>query len=755
VGTTKHTLKIAIILFVTALFLSAQTILADALPTEEDIDSLAGNAKLTSDTFIQQSFNLRMQYEYSGRFLTEADKEHLYELAQDAGDKLQTIIEKQKSLKRQIEDYQGDDWDQKYGSTGLWRKLSADIYASKLNKFEIDYYLALASEHPQQEQTLHSILSEIDSFAKSSKQSGPNLTRGKMLAMLSQIKPSYKDAAVKEFEAFSVYSDVYRPTAAAIEEMKLLGSPDTNQLNILVKRLQSNWNESYLELVLSLMFLQRQCDPKGFEETVRSRPQTKDFVGSLALADLANRFGQKQIDNLGQISVFEAELAAQAAWKNETRNYKELLSRLSNTEKFKTPLILYVTATALAESSPAEAVALLVKAGKLQQQQKSNELNIEAGRIAEQAAQLAYNIFTEDLNNCPVILEAFDNYCTIAGEKIDEELEYLYTIILNSCGENTKNREVLEKIAGWPEGKLSSRAKLDLILQAMQKSTGEPNKMLEQLENFILSCRGQDETNSKLRAEAINIYCKTIFESKNKTSTEKMIETLTRAENTAGVNIDLLKAQTLQRLGKLDESARCMLSAIKDDSGSLAPAVSELLAEVVEKIDEFETQPANPDSLEIMENCKKLAQFCYSNLNDRQSGLFLAEISILAADKNREKLLEADNLLNKLASDGNDVDLLRCKARLACEKAEFDKASSLWAKIAEMQKNKSPQTYQENLQWWQAKYYELYCLSKCPQVKSGEILHTIEVLENSFTDIPPPWAENLKMLKQKLTDSGK
>ncbi|MBN1392693.1 MAG: hypothetical protein JW947_07805, partial [Sedimentisphaerales bacterium] len=411
--------------------------------------------------------------------------------------------------------------------------------------------------------------------------------------------------------------------------------------------------------------------------------------------------------------------------------------------------------TALAESSPAEAVALLVKAGKLQQQQKSNELNIEADRIAEQAAQLAYNIFAADSLDCAFAIEAFESYCTIAGEKINEELEYLYTIILNNCGENTKNREVLEKITGRPEGKLSSRAKLDLILQAMQtagdSASEQQRELLKKLDDFILSCGGRDENNSKLRAEAINIYCRTILESEDTASAEKVLETLTKAENTTGVNIDLLKAQALQRLGRLSESARCMLSAIEGDSGSLAPAVSELLAEVIEKIDDFK----DTNSPMTMENYKKLAQFCYSTLNDRQSGLLLAEISILAADKNRKKLSEADNLLSKLAADGNGIDLLRCKARLACEKTEFDKASSLWAKIAEMQKNKSPQTDRQNTKWWRAKYYELYCLSKCPQAKNGEILHTIEVLENSHADIPPLWSENLKMLKQQLAKSGK
>ncbi len=761
-GTTnKHTSKIVATLCMVVLFLSADTSLADAPPTEEVINSLVENAKLTADTFMQQSFKLRMQYEYSGKFLTSDDKENLYKLAKSTSDKLQTIIKKQETLKQQIEDYRSDDWDQRYGSTGLWRKLSADIYTTKLSKCKIDYYLALTSKHPQQDQILHLILSEIDALAKSNKQFSPNLIRGKTLALLAQTEPSYKDAAVREFEAFVVYSDIYRPTTAAIEKIKLLSRADTNQLNILVKKLQSNWQDRYLELILSLMFLQRQYDPEGFEKTVSLWPQTEDFIGSLILADLVNRISQRQTteENLEQISVFEAELAVQTAWKDETKNYKKLLSCLSNTEKLQTPLILYVTATTLAESSPTKAVNLLVKASKLQQQQKNDRLNIEPYKIAEQAARLAYNLFITDSLNCPLALQVFENYYTIAGEKIDEELEYLYTIILNNCGQNTKTKEVLEKIANRPAGNWRNKARLDLILQAMQNTRDgthqQQSEPLEKLGDFILSCHGQDKNSNKLRAEAITIYCQSLLESKDKTSAEKVLETLTKAETTGGINLDLFKAQALQRLARLDESTHHMLLAIQDDSGSLAPTVMELLAEVIEKIDEFETEPANPYSLQ-MENCRKLAQFCYLSLNNRQSGLFLAEISVFTADKNKEKLLEADKLLNNLAGEGKDanVDLLRCRARLFCEQVEFDKAARSWAKIAKIRKNKLPEANQQDWKWWRAKFYELYCWSKCPQTKKEEVLHTIEVLENSFTDIPPLWAEKLNSLKVTLAQAN-
>jgi hypothetical protein len=750
----KYTSKIATTLCMVVLFLPADTMLANPLPTEELINNLAENAKLTADTFMQQSFKLRMQYEYSGKFLTADDKENLHNLAKSTGDKLQTIVKEQETLKQQIEDYKGDDWENKYGSTGLWRKSAEDLFRTTFYKCEIDFYLALASEQPQRNEILHKILAQIDSMFSHALSNAVKLLKIKTLILLAETEPEYRTEAKNALYSLDM---IYPDTPCEfdirrqIQKIKFSDKISPDQVNKLTDYFFKIDCTDDFELILSLAILQLQSKQfEAFEKTASLWPQTKDFIGSLILSDLSHRIEQQQ--SLQQISIFEAELATQAAWKNETKNHKKLLSCLSNTEEFQTPLILYVTATTLTKSSPAEAVNLLVKASELQQQQKSDRLNIESCKIAEQAAQLAYNLFIADSLNCPLALQAFENYYTMAGGKIDEELEYLYTVILNNCSQDTKAKEVLEKIADRPAGNWRNRARLDLILQAIQKAGDtqeQKSEILKKLRDFILSCHGQDENNNELRMEAMTIYCQSLLESKDKISAEKVLEISTKAETTRGINLDLFKAQALQQLGRLDESAHYMLLAIQDDSGSLAPIVLELLAEVVEKIDEFETKPDNPYSLQIMENCKKLAQFCYSTLNDRQSGLFLAEISVFAADKNRENLLEADKLLNNLAADAQDedVDLLRCRARLLCEQAEFDEAARLWAKIARIQKNKLPEANQQSWKWWRAKFYELYCWSKCPQTKTEQVLHTIEVLENSFSNIPPLWTEKLNSLK--------
>ncbi len=755
----KYASKILTTICMVVFFLPAVACSADALPTAEDIKAAAENTKLTADTFMQQSFKLRMGYEYSGKFLTQADKENLRKLARSAGDNLAAIAEKQKELKQQIEDYQGNDWDERYGSTGLWRKLSNDLYITNLNKSEIDYYLALTVEQSPLNKTIMGVREQIISLDTAKRSANSQLLRAKILA-LAKIDSAWQILAIDLLDSLMARHEVVDQIyfQATIEKIKLTNLGKAEQLKLLADKLAQSSCSDDIELVLSLAFLQRRYTPEVFEKTLQIRPQVEDFLGTFILSDLSHKITQQQ--SIEQFSVFEAELAAQAAWKNEIKDYETLLSHLAGIEKFQTPLILYVAALVFAESSPTRTVNLLMKASKYQQQQKSDKLEMSACKIAEQATQLAYNLFIQDRRHCQPALEAFGNYHAMAGEKIDEELEYLYSIVLDNCGRVEKSKELLEEIADRPAGYWRNRAKLDLIGQAIEQgqasSRQQRSEVFEQLRELILNCRGQDKKNNKLRMEAINVYCQMLLELKEASSAQKVLDILAEAEATGGVNLNLFKAQALQQLGRLDESAHYMVFAIRVDSGSLAGVVRELLAEVIERIDEFETEPAGLYSVEMMENCKKLAKFSYLSLDDRQPGLFLAEISIFAADKDKGKLSAVEKLLNILAGDDrdDDVDFLRCQARLLCEQGKFERAAGLWAQVAEIRRRQMSSANQRSWKWWRAKFYELYCFSKLTQTKKENILHTIEVLENSFSDIPPLWAEKLNSLKQQCRSSG-
>ena len=744
---------------------------ANTLPTAEDINSLAEKARQTTDTFLQKSVQLRMSYEYSGKFLTQRDREKLHTLARSAGDQLQAIAESQRKIKQQIEDYQGDDWDNRYGSTGLWRKLSTDIYITNLAKCEFDYYLALTVEQSPLNKTLQDVRVQIISLDTAHSSANSQLLRAKILA-LAQIDSAWRTLAIDILNSLMARSSV--PDAiyfrAAIERIKLFSIGKLEALNSLAHKLsQSSCNNDF-ELILSLAFLQRQYNPQGFEKTVQTWPQIEDFLGSLALSDLANRIAQGQPTEqyLHQISIFEAELAVQAAWKNKTKEYKTLLGYLLGAEKFQTPLILYVAAIAFADSSPTEAVNLLIKASTLQSAiggQNSNRLNIEAHEIARQAAQLAYGINNQSPAYCRLAIEAFENYHAMAAEKIDAQLEYLYTVILNECGQTEKSILLLDKIAGRPGGRWRNRAKLDLITEAIQQSQSESrekrSELLKQLDNLITDCR-RNEDNSRLRTEVITVYCRLLLESKDKASAQKVLDVLTDAEIAINPNLSALKSNALRDLGRLDESAEYLAKICRTNNYEHVIEAEKLLLRIIDRFEQL--QHGTSDFTRLLKNSQTIARYCerislttYGLIPVGRARLYLAEILLVSASKDGHKLPQIEKLLNDLPSNSrsDNVDLVRCRARLLAAQGKFARAVRLWAQVAKIRKNESRETARRTWKWWRAKFYELDCCAKIPQTEKKYILHTIEVLENSFTDIPLLWAEKLNLLKQRCAPPRK
>ncbi|MCK4913231.1 MAG: hypothetical protein KAS69_01375 [Planctomycetes bacterium] len=675
---TSHIIK-AVVLF---LFVAANSVCA--APAADEINILAGNSKQIIDEFAQQSFELRIKYEYDNNSLTADEKRNLYQLAENAGNQLKLIAEEQQKLKKQIEDYQGSDWDEKYGSTNLWRNLSTQLYKTQLNKCHILFYLALTDKDSQKNKA-NELLAEINELEAIHNVANLQFIKAKTLALLAKSQPGYKPLAEKQFDLILASDNLPEPIffRATFEKIKLADKTKLEQLDELTQKLSQSNCADNLELALSLAFLQLKYDDKAIEKTFRIWPQIESIPGSIILADLSSQLKDEQAANkiLQTTSICKAELAAMAAWKNGAGNYRQMLDYFSKNRKFQTPLILYVTAVAFADSAPNKTVNLLLETSKLQQLQKNEKLNLTPAEIAEQATQLAYNLFNEEKINCSLAIEAFENYRTIANGKIDEKLEYFYTTILNSCGQTEKAEKLLQEIADSNCGNYNKTAKFELAIKASrQKQYDSPCQkalLLEQLANLITD--GND--------------CKYTIE------------------------------------------------------------IMEFVSKIVETIEQVQADCTNFAG--TIKNCKKLAEIYHNCCNSRQSSLMLTEINILTAQENQQELSKIQELLSSMeAPNSSEVNLIRCKARLSAEQGKFCKAAELWAELAQIHKTDSYATNQRSWKWWRAKFYELFYQAKCPQTQKTDILHTIEVIENSYTNIPQLWLEKLDTLKSQLNQEN-
>ncbi len=744
-------------------FLSEPVRAAKQIPAAEDINSLSTKSQKIYDDFLQQSFELRLKYEFNNKFTDKADSEKLYKLAKTASDELAGLEQEQRKLKQIIEDYESDDWDARYGSTGLWKKLSSRLYTTALSRAETDFFAAVSSAQRQRAIELcHKIIDRLDTLEEIYNSAYLHFIKARVYALLAKDDSLYKMLAKMEFDWLSERSDMAQSLAfrIRIERNKLPDEEKTDRLDIIEKELANSKCADDIELVLSLAFLNRKLGRNSnYEKILEQQPQAGDFVGSLLLSELAPQMSEREhfAKILQDITVFEAELVAKFLWKSETGQHTELLQSLAALEKFHTPLILYVTAIKSAETAPGKAIKLLIETSKLQKQKKSETLDIEAGQIAEQAAQFAYEMYIKGSVDCRCILEAFKNYNEISETETNEELQYYYVYVLSDCNRPEKSKQVLRNLANKNKGYWPGRAKLDLIKQDIETDRSEDkvisDELLTKLKNLINECKTEDKQLKQLKTEAIAIYCRLLLKRNDENSTQQVVDILTE-DNIDEPNLYAFKSTALQRLGHLLVSAEYLLKACQKNSCRYTHQAMLLLSEIIENIDTLQVQ--QDDFIQAAGNCRELAQICFGCLKDLQSGLFLAEISVFAANRNDDKLAEIEKLLDSLTAEASEqnIDIIRCRARLLTEQQKYEDAAKLWSQICRIRREQDFDSNTRSFQWWRAKYYELLCWSKSPKTEKQQVLHTIEVLENTFDNIPLLWAEKLKSLKQKCSNTS-
>jgi tetratricopeptide (TPR) repeat protein len=381
-------------------------------------------------------------------------------------------------------------------------------------------------------------------------------------------------------------------------------------------------------------------------------------------------------------------------------------------------------------------------------------LEITPTEIAAKAAHLAYTLPNQNQQNCPVVLEAFDNYISIAKGKLDCELQYFHTVVLTTCRKFQRAKTLLEQIAK-DEGKYSNRAALDLIKLDMRRPIRQlqrKQKVLEQLQNLIERCSDPNQMNQALRTEALGIYSSMLLESTDSTSANHVLDIIAEVDTVYDPNLLVFKPRALMHLGRLGESANYMAAICpKDHRNNHIFFAASLLGQIIDNIDRL--QQSTDDFPKIIKDCQTIARYCYKAATTtdglipvEQAGLYMAEISLF---ESRSRLSEIEKLLaiSSEAAPRPWPDFIRCKARLLMAQGKREEAAKLWAQLVEIHKDitKAPNARSEK--WWRAKYFQLHCSYTPASAKN--IIHTIDVLQSSFADIPVFWAIKFDSLKRR------
>ncbi|MGA2093804.1 MAG: hypothetical protein ABSH16_10415 [Sedimentisphaerales bacterium] len=648
-----------LLVFVASLLVFSAELFADDLPGYDEVNRLSQRAKQAADDFFNKTFEIRMRYEYAGRLTDPNDKVKILELAAQATAGLEQIANDQNNLKKQIEDYQGDDWEIRFGQTGLWRRLTADLKKTESEALEIN------------------AVSEITDETKSG---CPPL-------------------------AIRSGCDSIR---TAMQQIKCLGRCEPNELEAIAEALVKSECNNNPEMLLSLAILQNKYAPDKLKNTLFRNSQAAGVFGKILVESLSAD------PNLDLLNSATAELVA----------------------VYKTPDTLIVAGVAVAETEPQKTIKFFIESSALQFQKKETLLDIDAHATAEGAARLAYDNFTQNNIDCNLAVAAFDNYKLIASDRMSEEMQFNFGKILLDCGKTQNAVETFTKLADTSQSVWRDKATFQLIKIKINAGHGEES--LTQLQKLILNCTGQDKLKLQFRLEAMDLYCRTALGRDNNDSAAQVLALLDSAESTPDFPYDLYRAQATFRLGRLEDSARFMSKAVDANDDSLPPQAVSLLSEILDKIELWQQNAR--DFNEMLQNCANLAQFAHKSLNDRKTICILAEFSVIQKKDCPEPFSSIDE---------DDINTMRPIARLLVLQGNFERAARLWTKIVELRRNDLQSPNQKSYGWWQAKFYELECLTKLPAANLKDIHHIIEVLQSTYAEIPVPFAEKLDSLKQR------
>jgi uncharacterized protein Veg len=721
-------------LFLCGLCVLCGETLADTPPAEEDVNKFAQQAKQTYDDFLNHTFEIRMRYEYFGGFRDPCEKEQLRKISLESVNDLDGIVNNQLNLKQSIEAYPKDDWEMRFGQTGLWRRSAAQLLKTTLSRLEVQYYLALAFDQRGQTDILHQILTQLDTLGNLSNSPDWHLLKAKTLALLSKPEPTYTPLAKKELDFILAQKDIPCQVQfrAELEMIKLSG-----QFTALADKIAQTECKYDNEIYLASACLGHRFEPASIEKTVSLFSHIQNQFGKIVLDDLQQRYKKDGLADVNELPVtaYEAELAAGAAPGEGLRTYGPIFEQLITAPKFRTPALLFTVGQAVIETSPAKTTRLSIEASRLMKEKPDRMLSLSAAAMAKYAIAASGGRYKINSDDCPLKIEAYENYFSIADPNSDESfnhIEYDYSSVLDSCGRENQSKQLLEKIAAAPGG-YQNNAKFELITRQLQQAQtkAEKSPLIAQLADLISNIPSAASENHTILAEATILYCQTLIEDANAQSAQKVLDIL--VGNDSDPKFNLFKAQAFQQLGRLEESVRLMSQAIDTNDNSIAPQVVSLASEILDKI-ELLQQDAK-DFNQMLKNCVALAEFADKSAKSNQAAVVLAEISIL----NGKKISFADE---------NDISWLRPKARLLMAQRDFNQATLLWSKMAEIRRNDPVAPGQKSYNWWQAKFYELDCLAKS-KADNQNIAHTIDVLFNTFPEIPSPWAKKLNLLKQQ------
>ena len=269
-----------------------------------DVNRVTDQADAAIEWFLGRSRDIRLRFDYADRFLTGDDREQMAQWVRSAGERLAEATETLRGYCRQIEAYEGDDWDRRFGVTGLWRKARDQAERFAWLGWRVDYWQALTLEEGSRNKRLRDIISRCIARPEGLDHPHVRLLHARCLSRLSNEATSRGRARDSLTELLDTYRAEKRPPDAtyfhaAINRLDLLDHVTPASIREVLTTLQRTALAEDLEIQLRLAFLElRRTRPRSdyaLQEVVQRSASARSFVGQVVLDDWLDRLSRNEL----------------------------------------------------------------------------------------------------------------------------------------------------------------------------------------------------------------------------------------------------------------------------------------------------------------------------------------------------------------------------------------------------------------------------------------------------------------------------
>lgn len=420
-----HTIIIAAIISLASSFCLAKPV------TPEQLKTLTANSVKTINTFLNDTLQDRLLWHYSG-----IASKSLSQKASKAHNELDEIYNQQKIQLQRIEDYEGDDWDNLYGTTNLWQNANYYTQNTLFYKNKALFFKAISCRDENAQEMLKNIVTQYTTEQPLDTGYEEMLLKAQSLAVLAIKKSSYKEQMDRTLSALSIRSDCLSPLYSVVLNFELQPSPNPQEIIKEHKIVKMHGLENDFELNARFaLVLLKAGDDSLLKAIIKNRPMTQKVFENILLTDIS----AKPLETVKDRTVYEIELATQAIKPDRYNDYKEYITKILSIDKFQTPKILINIASSQKHLSPIESIKTYFAAADLQH--AHNDPN--AIYTAEKAAKLACQSCKDEQLDIPATIGILDKYYGIAENRINHSILHFYTTLLLKQNDTEKAVAIL------------------------------------------------------------------------------------------------------------------------------------------------------------------------------------------------------------------------------------------------------------------------------------------------------------------------